>query len=46
VKQSVYYSPDRSSGIPYDGRDDTWALGCILLEVVTNARQVVRCKSS
>jgi calcium-dependent protein kinase len=46
VKQSVYNSPDRSSGSPYDGRDDTWALGCILLEVVTNSRQVVRCKSS
>jgi serine/threonine protein kinase len=38
VKQSVYYSPERISGLPYDDRDDTWALGCILLELVTNAR--------
>jgi serine/threonine protein kinase len=38
VKQSVYYSPERISGLPYDDRDDMWALGCILLELVTNAR--------
>jgi serine/threonine protein kinase len=38
VEQSVYYSPERISGLPYDDRDDMWALGCILLELVTNAR--------
>jgi serine/threonine protein kinase len=38
VKQSIYYSPERIAGLPYDRRDDTWAVGCILLELVANCR--------
>jgi serine/threonine protein kinase len=38
VKQSVYHSPERNSGLPYDSRDDVWALGCVMLELTIRTR--------
>jgi hypothetical protein len=35
---TVYSSYEKLVGQPYDGRDDMWALGCILLELLTRAR--------
>jgi hypothetical protein len=37
---TVYTSFERTAGLPYDGRDDVWAMGCILLELLTTARLV------
>jgi serine/threonine protein kinase len=38
IKRSVYYSPERAGSLPYDGTDDMWAVGCVLLELSTNSR--------
>jgi serine/threonine protein kinase len=38
VGTQVYSSYEKREGIPYDGRDDVWATGCILLELTTRAR--------
>jgi tRNA A-37 threonylcarbamoyl transferase component Bud32 len=35
---TVYSSYEKIVGLPYDGRDDMWALGCILLELLTRSR--------
>jgi serine/threonine protein kinase len=35
---TVYSSYEKLVDLPYDGRDDMWALGCILLELLTRAR--------
>jgi hypothetical protein len=35
---TLYSSYEKLVGLPYDGRDDMWALGCILLELLTRAR--------
>jgi hypothetical protein len=40
VTFTVYTSFERTAGVSYDGRDDVWAVGCILLEVLTRARLV------
>jgi hypothetical protein len=34
----TYSSFEKLTGLPYDGRDDVWAVGCILLEMLTRAR--------
>jgi hypothetical protein len=39
---TVYTSFERTAGLPYDGRDDVWAVGCILLELLNRARLVPR----
>jgi hypothetical protein len=38
VQWSVYTSYDRAKGAEYDGRDDVWAVGCMMLELLTRAR--------
>jgi hypothetical protein len=38
VGTSTYSSFEKLTGLPYDGRDDVWAVGCILLELLTRAR--------
>jgi len=35
---SLYFSSDRCSGGSYDGRDDVWAVGCIMLELLSGTR--------
>jgi hypothetical protein len=40
AEYTVYTSFERTMGLPYDGRDDVWAMGCILLELLTGARLV------
>jgi serine/threonine protein kinase len=35
---SLYASYEKASGVPCDGRDDMWAVGCILLELLLNCR--------
>jgi hypothetical protein len=38
VGTSTYSSFEKLTGLPYDGRDDVWAVGCILLELLTGTR--------
>jgi serine/threonine protein kinase len=38
VPVSLYASYEKASGVPCDGRDDMWAVGCILLELLLNCR--------
>jgi serine/threonine protein kinase len=38
VGTQLYASYEKMEGIAYDGRDDVWAAGCILLEVITRKR--------
>jgi hypothetical protein len=38
VQWNVYTSYDRVKGAEYDGRDDVWAVGCIVLELLTRSR--------
>ena len=38
VGAPLYASYEKTNGIPYDGRDDVWAVGCILLELLTRSR--------
>jgi tRNA A-37 threonylcarbamoyl transferase component Bud32 len=35
---TVYTSFERTMGLPYDDRDDVWAVGCILLELLCRDR--------
>jgi serine/threonine protein kinase len=35
---SLYASYEKARGLAYDGRDDMWAVGCILLELLLNRR--------
>jgi hypothetical protein len=38
AEYTVYTSLERTTGLSYDGRDDVWAVGCILLELLSGAR--------
>ncbi len=38
VGTSAYASYEKHQGNEYDGRDDVWALGCVILELLTRAR--------
>jgi serine/threonine protein kinase len=38
VGTHTYSSYEKREGIAYDGRDDVWAVGCILLELITRTR--------
>ncbi len=38
VGATAYLSPEKARGQTYDGRDDVWATGCILLELCTAER--------
>jgi hypothetical protein len=38
VGTTTYSSYEKLLGLGYDGRDDVWAVGCILLELVIRAR--------
>jgi hypothetical protein len=40
AEYTVYTSLERTMGLPYDGGDDLWAVGCILLELLNRARLV------
>jgi serine/threonine protein kinase len=34
----IYTSHERCNGLPFDGRDDMWAVGCILAELLAKTR--------
>jgi serine/threonine protein kinase len=38
VGSDRYFSPEKAKGDSYDGKDDVWAAGCILLELCAGAR--------
>jgi serine/threonine protein kinase len=38
VGTSNYSSYEKSVGLPYDGKDDVWGLGCVLIELLTDRR--------
>jgi serine/threonine protein kinase len=38
VGSDWYFSPEKANGDAYDGRDDVWAAGCILLELSSGKR--------
>jgi serine/threonine protein kinase len=38
AEYTVYTSFERTMGLPYDDRDDVWAVGCILLELLCRDR--------
>jgi serine/threonine protein kinase len=40
VEFTAYTSFERTTGVSYDGRDDVWAVGYILLELLSRARIV------
>ncbi len=33
-----YMSYEKAHNLPYDGRDDVWAMGCIILELLLRKR--------
>ena len=39
----TYASPEKASSKPYDSKDDMWALGCIMSELVTGVPLTQRC---
>lgn len=42
VGTSVYFSYEKANDIPYDGRDDVWAAGCVFAELLTKSRLTQR----
>jgi predicted Ser/Thr protein kinase len=46
VGATTYASYEKLCGSGYDGRDDVWAVGCILLELVIRARYALLCTLS
>eukprot|EP00286_Rhodomonas_abbreviata_P027712 CAMPEP_0181298170 /NCGR_PEP_ID=MMETSP1101-20121128/5639_1 /TAXON_ID=46948 /ORGANISM="Rhodomonas abbreviata, Strain Caron Lab Isolate" /LENGTH=1287 /DNA_ID=CAMNT_0023403173 /DNA_START=142 /DNA_END=4001 /DNA_ORIENTATION=+ len=38
-----YASPEKASSKPYDNKDDIWALGCMLAELLTGVPMSLRC---
>jgi flagellar biosynthesis GTPase FlhF len=38
VGTALYHSPQKAHGYAYDGRDDMWALGCVLIELCIHMR--------
>ena len=39
----TYASPEKASSKPYDSKDDMWALGCIMSELITGVSLSQRC---
>jgi len=39
----TYASPEKASSKPYDSKDDMWALGCVMSELITGVSLSQRC---
>jgi len=39
----TYASPEKASSKPYDSKDDMWALGCVMSELITGVSLIKRC---
>lgn len=42
VGTTTYFSFEKANGITYDGRDDVWAAGCVIAELMTKRRLLER----
>ena len=40
----AYESPEQAKHLPYDGRNDVWALGCVVTEMLTGIMVFQRVK--